>query len=30
MDNFAISEDEMAEGIGSPVLITECAARGAA
>jgi len=30
MENFAISQDEMAEGIGSPLMITECVARGSA
>jgi formylmethanofuran dehydrogenase subunit A len=28
IENFPISKDEMAEGIGSPVMTTECAARG--
>jgi formylmethanofuran dehydrogenase subunit A len=30
MENFAISEEEMVEGIGSPVITTECLTRGIA
>jgi formylmethanofuran dehydrogenase subunit A len=30
LENFAISGDEMIEGIGSPVMTTECLARGTA